>query len=1599
MGKGATSSTAADHYRRALALAGAGDLTGARAAVDEALGLAPDRADALALKGALLTELGQPQEALGFFERSLAAAPNNAAVHSNQGNALVKLERREEAVESFGRALAINPGYAAALTNRAGQLFELGRLEAGLDDADRAVALNPKLGAAQRNRSRILLALNLPQEALASLDASGAADADSLAHRGAILSALGRHDESLEALDQAVARSSGDPENLYRRAHERLRNGLFEGGWRDHEARWSARTFLQTAIGVAGPAVRARFDPAVSATDLAGRSVLVVGEQGVGDQIMFASILPDLAAVAERVTCVCDARLVRLLSRSLPAIRFIAPSHGATLDDFDAVLPLASLGRLFRSQAHDFPGLPYLRPADAVTAAWRRRLGVKTTTLRVGLSWQGGVGLTGAAARSMALETLRPLLMRDDCEFVSLQHAADEAELAGVNATLPRHIRSFPAADLDDFEQLAGLVQSMDVVVSVQNTNVHVSGALGKTCLAMIPAAPEWRYGAAGETMPWYDSVRLLRQTQRGDWDAVVAGVGTQLDALAPVEAAITRAVALANAGKASAGVASLDALGPALDGHTRATGLLGTLMTMGGDPEAALPWFQRSLALNPLQPAVHADYGNALGKLGRHKAAVDAFDAALKLEPNYLPALNNRAGQRLDLQDSQGAMVDADRALAIRPDLPSALRYRSRALLNLQRLDDAMETLVRAEALQPENADNFAIRGAVATQRGDFAQAAVELDRAVALEPDSSTYIQSRSYARLRIGELVGGWADYERRWQSTHFREVSRGPVPTALIPRLELGLAPDALAGQRVLLVGEQGVGDQIMFASAVPDLIAAARSVTCVTSPRMQSLFESSFPQIVSLGDFEGLNTRDFDNVIAIGSLGALYRRRREDFPGTPYLKPRETIVGGWRERLGPKTTPLRVGISWSGGAKITGATARSLSLEALRPLLERTDCEFVSLQYGKVQAEVDAFNKTLARPILNFPREEIENFEALAGLVANLDLVVSVQTTLIHLCGAIGAPCLVMIPFIPEWRYGTTAETMPWYGSVRLLRQSERGDWAPVIAKVGSILDARTGATSFNLDALVERARGIARSGGLDAAIDELTKAGAALNGHRGAAELMSGLLLRAGRAAESLPSFDALIALDPTRPSAHADQGKAYVKLERAQDAVDAFGKALALSPGDATLLVQRGVQWLDLDDDHKALADFDAAMALDPPAALRLNLLQQRSRALATLERPAEALAAADTALALAPDNARSHYLRARALLRLLRTEDAYQALLRTVEIDPQGDAPRFMLGLSQLRRRDYQPGWANYERRWSVSWFLKDSTAMVPPALASRLSLDNAPEDFDGRSILIIAEQGVGDHVMFASILPDVLARAKAVTFVSVGKLMSLLQASFPAVRFIPPLPSLRIGDFDRVVPLGSLPRAFRNDIEDFPGAPYLAPRAEVAKAWRDRLGQKTTRLRVGISWQGGTDKTSGQKRSIPLEQLRPLLEREDCEFVSLQYGDVEAEVAAFNATLSRPIRIFPKDEIEDFEALAALVLGLDLVVSVQTAIIHLSGAVGAPCLVMIPFVAEWRYGAEGETMPWYRSVRLVRQTQADDWSSVIARIAAELDARAEA
>jgi len=538
----------------------------ALASHERAVALAPREALNHQNRGAVLLVLDRPQEALEAFERARAITPEAAQQHINVGVALDRLGRTEAAADAFASAAALQPTSVEAHRNlalmqrrlgrfeealasvdralalktrdaslhllRGNVLFELQRMDAALESYDRALALKPDDHNAHHGRGAALGSLQRLEEALAAYDVATALDPNFAAahrNRGVILRMLRRPAEAVLAQDRAIALSPNRPNAYWYRSLCHLVMRDFEAGWRDYERRWEVDEFLASAKTNMNDALRARLNPDLTLDDIAGRDVLLVGEQGVGDVIMFASAIPDLMAVAGRVALNCDPRLRGLLANSFPRLELLdVQTTARRAPEFPIVMGVGSLGRHFRNRLEDFPGSPYLSPQAETVAKWVGRLGPAEGRRRVGISWRGGVASTGRTARSMDLTGLRPVLDLPGCEFVSLQYGDVTDELAAANADLPSPIRAFPKADIDDFDDLAGLVKSLDLVVSVQTSLVHLTGALGAPGLVMVPATPEWRYGASGSDMPWYRSIRLFRQGDDGDWTPVVQQVAAE---------------------------------------------------------------------------------------------------------------------------------------------------------------------------------------------------------------------------------------------------------------------------------------------------------------------------------------------------------------------------------------------------------------------------------------------------------------------------------------------------------------------------------------------------------------------------------------------------------------------------------------------------------------------------------------------------------------------------------------------------------------------------------------------------------------------------------------------------------------------------------------------------------------------------------------------------------------------------------------------------------------------------------------------------------------------------------------------------------------
>jgi tetratricopeptide (TPR) repeat protein len=261
-------------------------------------------------------------------------------------------------------------------------------------------------------------------------------------------------------------------------------------------------------------------------------------------------------------------------------------------------------------------------------------------------------------------------------------------------------------------------------------------------------------------------------------------------------------------------------------------------------------------------------------------------------------------------------------------------------------------------------------------------------------------------------------------------------------------------DGTNGKRVVVYGEQGIGDEISFCSMIPDAVKDAR-IVIDCDPRLQGLFGRSFPEAHVYGTRGKKQVnwkkedREIDASISMGELGKIYRNEEAQFPGTPYLSPCPERTTGWKAAFAAKKKPV-IGIAWSGGNWLNGAVNRFLPLKDWGPIFGAVDAHWVSLQYRDAKEEIEGF------PVVQYPWATLtKDYDDTAALVAACDLVVCVQTSVGHLAGALGVPVWCMVPQNSQWRYGANFEDMPWYKSMRVFKA--RGEWGPVVQKIAGEL--------------------------------------------------------------------------------------------------------------------------------------------------------------------------------------------------------------------------------------------------------------------------------------------------------------------------------------------------------------------------------------------------------------------------------------------------------------------------------------------------------------------------------------------------------------
>ena len=978
-------------------------------------------------------------------------AHRSAQDYFDQAARLERAGQLDEAVIQLRQAARLNPNSGDVQINLAALLEKTGQLDESLPAARRAVELCPDLAIAHYNLGKVL-------QSCAKLD-----------------EAISAYSDAIE-LDQSFALAYTN------RGCCRLLQGDYTAGWSDYQ--WRLCTPLVQTDRYSQP----RWD----GKPLAEGTLLIHGEQGIGDETQFASCVPDLVPLAKQCVLVCQPRLAKLFARSLPAVAVVP--HERKPDrvppqfriNIDAQIALGSVPMYLRQSMGEFPlRQRYLLADPQGKRRWRDRYEALGSGPKVGISWFGGGTSEERRHRTTTLAQWRDLLNVPGVQFVNLQYGNCTDELIAAVKEIGPVIHHFHDADpLGDLDAFAAKVAALDLVISIGNATVHLAGALGVPTWCLVPFAPQWRWGLAGETTPWYHSVRIIRQTQSNNWSEALGEAAQQLQTLvsntnsasfatavsthnpqpekgsevflyrgllvsgpiaggisdsasgtppagSPLPASIAkitlksliqRATQAFNENRLEDAAAIAEQILKSDANSVLALRILGAAARKAQQCERSLEFYARAIQLAGNSAAPHFEMGLTYAEMKRQREAYDCFLKSTQFNPPFQPAFVNISAILEQQERYEESLHWARKAVKLKPDCPLA-HY------NL------------ANSLR---------------ECGRVAEAITHYEQAVKYRPDYAKAKWNLGICHVLLSHFAEAWPLFELRDVAEEVK------IDQYTQPRWD----GSSLAGKTIVVHAEQGIGDEVLFASCFDDVIQQAGKTILVCEPRLKKLFARSFPKAVVYGWARRKNwspmplSEAVDFQIPAGSLPLYLRGSAESFPQRErFLTVDAALVDEWKRRLSQDGAGLKVGISWRAGGKATEGRKRTIELLDWRAILTTQGATFVNLQYGDTVDDLAQVQNELGVQILDWEQgDPLVDMDSYAAKIAALDLVISVGNAAVHLAGAVGTPAWTLLPRVPSWRWMVTGDDSPWYSSVKLFRQPRRRQWQEVLEQIAARLN-------------------------------------------------------------------------------------------------------------------------------------------------------------------------------------------------------------------------------------------------------------------------------------------------------------------------------------------------------------------------------------------------------------------------------------------------------------------------------------------------------------------------------------------------------------
>ena len=541
------------HYSLGRVHRAAGEFGSAATSFQRAIELSPQSVESYTELAAVSEKLGQNSDAEATYRRALANAAPNTTHWNGLGLLLLADERNREAADCFRAALEINPDFPQAannlglahnklgepaaaieafrsarrglprspdvLSNLAHAYLATGQLDAAEQSCRAALVIDPQHVPTLSNRGLIALRRGDTLHARVFLQQAVELSpnmADGHNNLGTALYALNCDDDAAASFGQSIALNPQHVEAHYNRALANFRRGLFDAAWPDYEWRWQRPGARKLQLPI----------PAWQGEALGGKTLLVYGEQGVGDELMLASCYADVIRQAKSCVFVCEPRLVNLFARSFPGTTVIASRDAKTflaagrIGSVDFQTAAGELPRYLEKRlGHGPASAAYLQPDIDRVRSWQERFAQLDAKLRVGISWRGGAAANDRRHRSTTLAQWQPLLSQRHIAFINLQYGDCRDELETLRQQYGFDVHDWedtdPLADLDDF---AAQIAAVDLVISVDNSTVHMAGGLGVPTWAALPVSADWRWGKTGARSYWYDSLQLFRREADAAW-------------------------------------------------------------------------------------------------------------------------------------------------------------------------------------------------------------------------------------------------------------------------------------------------------------------------------------------------------------------------------------------------------------------------------------------------------------------------------------------------------------------------------------------------------------------------------------------------------------------------------------------------------------------------------------------------------------------------------------------------------------------------------------------------------------------------------------------------------------------------------------------------------------------------------------------------------------------------------------------------------------------------------------------------------------------------------------------------------------------------